>query len=175
MKALVTYESLYGNTAEIAGAVAEGLAPVGDVVLVAAGDEAVREAAHADLLVVGGPTHVHGLPSDRSRRAAAEAAARDGDELHPEGEPLRRLLDALPAGGPALGAAFDTRQRGPRILTGSAADGIGRRLRHRGLALVAEPESFVVSGNQGPLVDGERVRAVEWGARLAALVRDAAR
>lgn len=174
MKALVTYESLYGNTAEVAGAVAEGLASLGEVVLVPAGEEAVREAVGADLIVVGGPTHVHGLPTDRSRRAAVEAAAHDGEELHVEGEPVRRLLESLPA-GPGLAAAFDTRARGPRILTGSAADGIGRRLRHRGLALVADPESFVVSANQGPLVEGERTRAMAWGARLAALVEEKAR
>jgi hypothetical protein len=40
-----------------------------------------------------------------------------------------------------------------------------------GLSAIVAPESFYVLGTSGPLKDGERSRAVAWGAHLASLVR----
>ncbi|MEZ5297611.1 MAG: hypothetical protein R2697_15455 [Ilumatobacteraceae bacterium] len=64
-------------------------------------------------------------------------------------------------------AAFDTRADAPEILTGHASHGIAKRLRKHGFELVAEPESFLVD-KQNHLVDGEDVRAAEWGEAVAA-------
>lgn len=80
MKIASVYESIYGNTAAVAQAIAEGLRPLGDVDVRAVGDESFD----ADMLVVGAPTHVHGLPSSKIRKAieaAAEDAAAKGNPL----------------------------------------------------------------------------------------------
>ena len=68
MKALVVYESMFGNTAHIARAIGAGLAEGGVVVTIAKVDAVdADEVAGADLLIVGGPTHAHGLSSASSR------------------------------------------------------------------------------------------------------------
>jgi flavodoxin len=169
MKALVVYESMYGNTRAIAEAIAEGLggSPV----------RAVHEAGEApeqrDLLVVGGPTHMHGLTTALSRRMAAEAATEDGHAALEPGataEPgLRAWLRELVACEGVRAAAFDTRLDRSTALTGTAARGIARRLRQRGYEVVAT-ESFLVQDAEGPLEDGELERARAWGEQLARLV-----
>jgi flavodoxin len=62
MRVVVVYESMYGNTHLVADAVAEGLRSVdrvdAEVVGVAHASAAVL--AGAEVVVVGGPTHVHG-------------------------------------------------------------------------------------------------------------------
>jgi hypothetical protein len=102
--------------------------------------------------------------------AAEDAKKRDGAaiEVDPEGPILRDWFDGLEAGRWHAAAAFDTRLKGPRALTGSAAHGIGRRLKRHGFDLVLEPESFIVDGTPGPVHEGELARAREWGKALAA-------
>ncbi len=166
MKIAVVYESIYGNTAAVAQAIAEGLRPLGDVDVRAVGDESVE----ADLLVVGAPTHAHGLPSSMTRKAI-EAAAEDAEakgnrlEYHPTAG-MRKLLDRLPETDGTAAACFDTRFDKSRILTGSAAKTMARKLGRRGYRIVAEPESFFVLDTEGPLKEGELDRAGRWGASL---------
>jgi flavodoxin len=162
MSALVVYESLYGNTREVAEAIATGL---GDARVVSV-QEALSHATKADLLVVGGPTHVHGLSSKRSRTAGVENAHRAVEAGAGDGPGLRDWLADLPRVANARAAAFDTRAHGPRLLTGSAARGIARRLRHHGYQLL-ETESFLVEAPEGPLPSGEVERARAWGEQLA--------
>ncbi|MBN1529381.1 MAG: flavodoxin family protein [Thermoleophilaceae bacterium] len=164
MSALVVYESIYGNTRAVAEAVAEGLggADVREVT------ELGELAEAPGLIVAGGPTHMHGLTTGRSRRMAHEAAKEDGAETErPEADRgLRECLRDLPDGGGALAAAFDTRLDRAAALTGSAARGIARRLKRRGYAVVAT-DSFLVEDAEGPLEEGELERARAWGAGLA--------
>jgi hypothetical protein len=166
MRALVVYESMYGNTAAIGEAVAAALRARGlsaEAALVTHVDPA--QTAGVDLLVVGGPTHVHGMTTERSRKAAAD----DEDNTFPEPtvEPgLRGWLKELPPGEGRAAACFDTRIDKPRVLTGSAAKGIGRRLRGHGFQLMCEPESFLVS-TENRLIDGEAERAAAWGGEVA--------
>lgn len=70
MNAIVIYESIYGNTRAIAEAIADGL---GDAPVMTPG-EPPAGGLPPDLLVVGGPTHVHGMATARSCRAAVDAA-----------------------------------------------------------------------------------------------------
>jgi hypothetical protein len=162
MGAIVVYESMYGNTREVAEAIASGL---GDARVVPV-HEAVSSVGKADLLVVGGPTHIHGLTSKRSRSAAVENA-RGSLEPDAADEPgLRDWLAGLPRVANAQAAAFDTRAHGSPVLTGAASHGIARRLRRHGYS-VLEIESFVVAGTEGPLAEGELQRAGAWGAKLA--------
>lgn len=175
MRVVIVYESLFGNTRQVAEAIAEGVraaAPVAEVSCVRA-TEANRDVAlDADLLVVGGPTHLCGLSSGFSRRiglqASLGAAAREaGHPVGPEAAwpGIRDWFMALPKAAPrSLGAAFDTRT--DSLVADCAADGIARSLRRHGYELVAEPEGFVIDHAQGPLRGGERDRARDWGTRL---------
>ena len=169
MRALVVYESMFGNTREIATAIAEGISrrmPV-DVVEVGSAPSAIP--ADVGLLVVGGPTHAHGQSNVKTR---ADAARRAGDRLVSRGDGVREWVEALPpVPGSVAAGAFDTRIKGPELLWGSAAKSVADELREHGLRLVDKPQSFLVGGPTGPLFDrlvtGQRERAVEWGAGLA--------
>jgi len=56
MKALVVYDSVYGNTEKIARAIGEALAPSGEVKIVRASEANPAALASIDLLIVGAPT-----------------------------------------------------------------------------------------------------------------------
>ena len=162
MRSLVVYESWFGNTQRVAEKIARVLEAEGEVELVSV-DDPRPSLQDVDLLVVGGPTHVHGLSSKRSREGALDQGG------HGEvGIGVRGFIDALPNGaqGPRV-AAFDTRADKPVLLVGSAARGMARRLREHGYALAAEPKSFFVDGTRGPLEEGELERAAQWGRALA--------
>jgi hypothetical protein len=167
VRALVVVESVFGNTRRIAEAVAEGLGGDGGEVRLVDVGEAARVPGlldGVDLLVVGGPTHAFGLTRPATRRSAAEQA---GGGAVAAATGLREWLDALPPVAPGTrAAAFDTRVDRPR-LPGSAAAGAARRLRRRGVALAAGPESFRVRDTRGPLLPGEPERAGAWGRALA--------
>jgi hypothetical protein len=170
MRAMVVYESMYGNTRLVAELIALGLGEDYDVMLRTVGD--VLDAPHCapDLLVVGGPTHVHGLSSERTRQAASDAAAKpaSGLTLEPSatGPGVREWLARIDDGAGGAAAAFDTRIDAPAALTGRASKGIAKRLRHSGFDLVVEPESFLVD-KHNHLLPGEAERARAWGAALA--------
>lgn len=169
MRTLVIYESMYGNTHLVADAVGRGLGP--DTEVVSVHDATAERIAGADLLVVGGPTHVHSLPRESTRHAAADAAAQPETTLTMDpdsyGDGLREWFDRLPdAPEGARAAAFDTRMPGPAMLTGRASKGIARRLRHHGYGVVGEPESFLVD-KDNTLRDHELEHAGAWGAALA--------
>lgn len=171
MRALIVVESMYGNTRTVAAAVAEGLGThlVVEVVGVADAPDAVPEDV---LLVVGGPTHAHGMSNPDTRRSAAKRAA---DSLVPFRTGIREWLEHLPpAAGGRPAAAFDTRIKGPAFLWGSAAQGAEKELRRLGFEGVVDPGSFLVKGPLGPVVDvlvpGELERARAWGERLGAAV-----
>ena len=147
MKSMVVYDSRFGDTAQVARAIAEGLRASGGVELRSVQDAVAYDLDGVDLLVVGGPTHAHGLS--------------DG---------LARWLASLPRGvvEDRQVAAFDTRYRMVRIFSGSAAHTISRLLRRAGATAVAQPERFFVLASQGPLADGELARATAWAEGLAA-------
>jgi flavorubredoxin len=152
----VVYESLFGNTREIAEAIAEGVqasAPDAHVAVVPVAEAGPDKLSGVDLLVVGGPTHIRRMSSARTRKDVAT------------GPGIREWLEALPS-GPARGraAAFDTRLSYP--LAGSAARPISRALESHGYEIVAPPAGFIVREGKGPLKEGERERARTWGTSL---------
>ena len=67
MRAVVVYESMYGNTRAVAEAIGEGMRTIHDVVVVPVGKAGPDVLDGAQILVVGGPTHVHGMSRPRSR------------------------------------------------------------------------------------------------------------
>jgi hypothetical protein len=170
MRALVVYESMYGNTHQVAEAIGTGLETAYEVsvVPVSHADPALLD--EADLVVVGGPTHVHGMSRAATRKAAVVAADKPASPLKAEpdalGPGLRDWFDSL-GHYTVKAAAFDTRMHGPAALTGRASKGVFRLLRAHGFDLAAEPESFLVT-KQDRLEPYETTRAREWGARLVA-------
>jgi hypothetical protein len=167
VRALVVYESMYGNTEEIAQAVTKGLLGTVAAELVEVSDAPGALPDDVDLLVVGGPTHGFGMSRPGTRETARKQA---GESLVSRGPGIREWLTGLPPARPdVLSAAFDTRFDKPRWLTGSAARGAARILRQRGYRPVTEPTSFFVTAAAGPLADGERVRARQWGGTVGAI------
>ena len=177
MRVVVVYESMYGNTHLVADAIGAGLGTAFDVAVVPVSQAGPTALAGADLVVVGGPTHVHGMSRESTREAAVEAADKPDSGLKAErdalGLGLREWFESL-GHYPAKAAAFDTRMQGPAVFTGRASKRIEQLLRARGFDVVAEPESFLVT-RQNRLVPDESDRAREWGTRLAALAGRAER
>ncbi len=168
MRALVVYESIFGNTRAIAEAIAQGLRAGLDVEVVEVGSEPL--ASGFDLVVAGGPTHAWSMSRATTREDARQQARARQHTPVSVGIGLRDWLKRLgspPAG--ALAATFDTAMQSRWFPTGSAARAAATAMQRRGYRLVAPPEQFRVSGTDGPLVDGELDRAAQWGARLAAL------
>jgi hypothetical protein len=168
MRALVVYESMFGNTRDVALAIADGIGTHMEIEVTEVGMAPTILPTDIALVVVGGPTHAHGLTTPKSR---ADAARRAGDALVSRSNGISEWLADLRPGAATVAAAFDTRIKGPGLLWGSAAKGAAKRLRSAGFRLAADPESFLVDGPTGPLVNrlvaGEAERARAWGAALA--------
>jgi flavodoxin I len=133
MKALIVYDSGFGNTEKVARIIGEAIG--GQVLRV--GEVNPADLKGFDLLIVGSPTH-----------GGFQTKGIDG------------LLKALPALGGLKVAVFDTRTR--KTIFGYAAPKISQRLEKAGGKLVAPPEGFFVIGKQCPLEDGELERAAAW-------------
>jgi hypothetical protein len=169
MKALLVYESMFGNTAQVARAVAAGLEETMEVDIRDVSTAPPRIGDPVDLIVVGAPTHAFSL----SRPSTRVDAVRQGATNRDPGVGLREWLTGLrdrPHREPV--AAFDTRVDKVRRLPGSAARKATRIARGRGFQS-AGVESFYVADTPGPLLPGELDRATAWGRRLAADVADA--
>ena len=146
MRALVVYDSVYGNTEKIAEAIG-GAIIGGEVRVLRAGEVGPPELENISLLVVGAPT----------QGGRATPAIRDFLDRVSKAE-----INGLDA------AAFDTRvaSRVAKIF-GYAAGKIAGSLKKKGANLVADPEGFFVEGKEGPLTEGELERAAAWGKGLS--------
>jgi hypothetical protein len=167
-KAIVVYESIYGNTHAIAEAIAEGLRGTVHVDVFPAAEAKDHPLDTVSLVVAGGPTHAHGLSREQVRAAGVKDAVAAGIDVDPaaEGPWLREWFETL---GEHSGwaVAFDTRFDMPGILTGRASKGILRKLERHGFRELVGPESFLVD-KDNHLLPGEEDRARAWGAALAA-------
>ena len=157
MKALVVYDSVFGNTEKIAQAIAEALRPSGDVEVHRVSDVTPDQLTGLSLLIVGSPT-----------RAFSPTPA------------IKNLVRSIPAGTlrDAKVAGFDTRisvdDTGPAVLRllarlfGYAAKPISVGLEKKGGQPAAAAEGFYVTGSEGPLAEGELERAVAWAQQIVA-------
>ena len=142
MKALIVYDSVYGNTEKIARAIAEAISPPDEVKMLRAGDANPSHLESIDLLIVGSPTH----------------AGRPTPAVH---DFLNKVTQQT-SGGVKV-TAFDTRATAKfaRIF-GYAAGRIAGNLKNKGGTVIASPEGFFVTGREGPLKEGELERAAAW-------------
>jgi hypothetical protein len=170
MSVLVVYESMFGNTREVAEAIAGGFGSAGDATIVRVAD-APKSIPAGSLVIVGAPTHVHGLPSRRSRDEAVTWSNDPDRGLRLEPGVVTRgvrewLADLV---SPIENfAAFDTRVDIARVLSGSAAVEIDKALGRLGGHRVDDPTSFLEHDNH--LLVGELEKARAWGQRLAGLI-----
>src|SRR3954451_4379797 len=170
IRALVVYESVFGDARAIAHAIAEGLSSAISADVVAAAEAPPEIGPDVGLLVVGGPNHAFGMPRPSTREGAVkqyDAEISDtGAGLHEWLETVRTPADGL------LAAAFDTRGSGHRVLTkmDHASRTEEKLLTGLGARIAAPAEHFFVVDTKGPLVDGEEDRARAWGRTLAELV-----
>ncbi|MCW4020502.1 MAG: flavodoxin family protein [Candidatus Bathyarchaeota archaeon] len=131
-KAIVVYDTRFGNTEKIAKALAQGIAGQGTKVECLKVEEVkVSKLADYDLIAIGGPTHVLGVSQSMKKF-------------------LGKLRNADIKGKKAF--AFDTKLK--HRFAGSAAKGIEKRLRKLGLDIVKPHVSAMVAGKEGPLEDG---------------------
>jgi flavorubredoxin len=161
MKAIVVYESHWGNTAAIARAIAEGIGP--DARAMSTAEATAEVVSAADLIVAGAPLLGFNLPTDTMVKGLSSETAKGGpapDLSHPT---MRAWLDALPESA-GRAAAFETKISWS---PGSASKAILGRLKEKGYREAAKPERFVVKDRYGPLKEGELERAKAWGAELA--------
>ncbi len=176
MKALVVYESIFGNTRAVAEAVAKGLrgrleprvmAQV-EVDVIEVG-QAPEDVSGVDLLVVGGPIHAWSMSRAETRAGAREQALRAHREPVSDGIGVRDWLSKLIpiTEHPQPAAAFDTAVKTRWFPVGSAARGEAALLKRTGHRVIAPPEHFYVKDTLGPIIDGELARAERWGASLA--------
>jgi hypothetical protein len=163
-RALVVYESMWGNTEAVARAVAAGLAPSMEVTVTDVQSAPAAPADDVTLVVAGGPTHAFAMTRPSTRADAERQGATRGSV----DRGLREWLEHLPEGRhPQRLATFDTRVAKVRHVPGSAAKGAARVGRRHGYQAAAPAESFWVADTEGPLLDGELARATGWGQRLA--------
>jgi len=144
MKALIVYDSAYGNTEAIAKSI--GSAITCDVKVLRAGEVNPSDLELLDLLIAGSPTY-GGRPTPAMR------------------DFLNKISRAAISGINV--AAFDTRisARWVRIF-GYAAGKIAGHLKRKGGILVSSPEGFFVKGTKGPLKEGELERATSWAKEI---------
>jgi flavodoxin I len=145
VKVLLVYDSLYGNTEQIARAV--GGAIQGEVKLLRVGGAGPADLTGIDLFIVGSPTQ-----GGRATR------------------PVQEFLSSIPdASIKGLNiAVFDTRLTNKLVgVFGYGAGKIAGSLKDKGGNLISPAEGFFVKGSKGPLKEGELERAADWGKKLA--------
>ncbi len=157
MKALVVYDSVFGNTEQIAQAIGNALGSQEDVEILRVSNVKPEQLTGLKLLIVGSPT-----------RGFRPTAA------------INNLLKGIAKNGlkGVKVAAFDTRialsDVDSRILPvfakvfGYAAKPISDRLKKKGGELIIPPEGFFVEGTEGPLKEGELERAADWAKQIIA-------
>jgi hypothetical protein len=162
--AWVVYESMFGNTREVAEAIGRGLSQQVDTVLFEVGAAPRQIPPTVDLVVVGGPTHAFSMSRESTRRSAADQGA-DQEAAGHGG--IREWIGEVTVHDGLHSAAFDTKVAKPH-LPGSAARAAARKMHRRGFDRIADPETFFVADTAGGLLEGEVDRAQEWGAHLVA-------
>lgn len=155
MKAMVIYDSIFGNTEQIAKAIGKVLQSKRNVEVLKVNQVKPEQLVGLNLLIVGSPTRA----------------------FRPTGA-INRFLGKIPRNGlkAVRVAAFDTgislddvdSSIGHWFIKsfGYAAKPISDKLRKKGGKLIIPPEGFFVEGTEGPLKKGELERAEKWAKQI---------
>jgi len=165
IRALVAYESMFGNTERVAQAVAAGLGleDIEATVIDVSGPSPV-DVRDVDLLVVGAPTHAFSLSRPTTRTEAVSQGGRESAAA----TGMREWIEALPQDSSApLAAAFDTRVTKVRYLPASASRRAAHLLSKHGCRMVASPAGFLVQDIPGPLESRQVEHAIAWARQVA--------
>jgi flavodoxin len=151
MKAMVVFDSIFGNTEQIAKVIGKTFGSEMDVEVFKVNQVKPEQLKGLNLLVVGSPT-----------RAFQPTPA------------IKKFLGRLPKNSlnQVRISAFDTRispgDANSAVLNvfvklfGYAAEPIADKLEKKGGYLINAPEGFIVKGSEGPLKEGEEKRAADW-------------
>ncbi len=151
MKALVVYDSVFGNTEKVAQAIGETLGTRAETAVVRVTEIKPEQLTDIDLLIVGSPTRAfRPMPTIKAWYGALPLGALSGIKV----------------------AAFDTRIRLEDTTSGFlkrmskwfgyAAEPMAKALQRKGGILAAPPAGFGVGDSEGPLKEGELERATAW-------------
>jgi len=156
MKALIVYDSFFGNTEQVARTMGQALEPKMDVDVLPITEVKPEQLTDLQLLIVGSPTRAFS-PSPDTKQFLKNVP--------------KQALSGVKV------TAFDTRisveDTGSAILSffvkifGYAAKPIADRLQKKGGELAKPPEGFYVADTEGPMKEGELERAAQWAAELA--------
>jgi flavodoxin len=171
LQALVAYESMFGNTAQVAEAIVCGLRNTGfEACSVPVTSLASTGPSDVDLLVLGAPTHAFSLSRPTTRADAIRQGAPTGRVEMGAREWISTISPDRFA--TTLVAVFDTRVAKVRRVPLAAGAAAARLLRGRGFRLLWKPVGFLVEDTRGPLSHGEEARAEEWGRLIGAACRE---
>lgn len=135
MNALVIFDSNFGNTRKIAEAIAKKL----KTKAVQVSEVSKDQLENLDLLVAGSPI-IGWKPSEKMKKFLADLKSGQ----------LKNVK----------AAAFDTRVK--LFIHGDAAGKISKALKNAGAEIIAQPKGFFVKGKEGPLLENELEKALEW-------------
>lgn len=137
MKALVIFDSNFGNTKLVADSIAR---QIGNGTLSkSVNDVKTSDLDGINLLIVGSP--INGWrPTKKISEFLKDVSS--------------RKLNGVQA------TAFDTRVKS--FLSGNAAKKIAKALKNLGANLIVPETGFFVKGNEGPLLEGEAKKIEEW-------------
>jgi len=145
LKAIVIYDTKFGNTEKIANSLAAGINEMGyDVDVIYVENIQLDKITEYDLVAIGGPTHGFGISA-----------------------PIRKFIKRMEQVDlrNKKAFAFDTKSKGG--IWGSAAKGIEKRLSKMGMEIVKPSASAIVLGLKGPLQEGSGAMFRQIGAELA--------
>ncbi|MFB0561348.1 MAG: flavodoxin family protein [Candidatus Lokiarchaeia archaeon] len=148
-KAIVIYDTIYGNTEKVAKALASGMSEQGvqvDSISVQKVD--INRLKEYDLLAIGGPTHAFGIS-----------------------KPMKGFLKKLKNVEEVKGKkafAFDTRIK--FRFAGSAAKKIEKELKKLRMNIVRSSSSAIVLGGEGPLEEGTEDKFRQIAGEIAKLI-----
>jgi hypothetical protein len=170
MRAIVVYESMFGDNKQVAEAIAAGLADAGvtaDAIEVGVAPTTLGD--DVDLLVVGCPNHAWSMPRPSTRE---DASTKVDEPLVSQGIGVREWLEQAALTPGVRSAAYDTRGSRPKAVVAfdHASSSIDKRLVKLGGVRLLPSEHFVVVDMTGPLEPGEVDRAREWGRRMASVL-----
>ena len=151
-KAIIIYESVYGNTKKVADAIAEGIRESGEIDCIIAKTGEVHhtdDLAKYDAVIFGSPNHNQ--------------------------EPSRNMLKFIERAGivdldTKIGAAFDTYTGGNKGIAVKKMEQVIRQ-KMTCITFVIDGFSAKVEGRKGPLAEGEIDRAIEFGKQVAAKIQ----